>query len=107
MLAGREVAIVAEVAGTTRDVLEVSVDLDGLLVIVCDGAGLREAEDRVERLGVEKARTLAGQSDLVLWLQEASALCVVDETIERCGATVVKIGSKCDLDPGKGQGARV
>ncbi|EAR53047.1 tRNA modification GTPase [Oceanicola granulosus HTCC2516] len=63
-LAGREAAITSEVAGTTRDVIEVRMELAGLPVTVLDTAGLREATDQVERIGVERALARAEQADL-------------------------------------------
>jgi tRNA modification GTPase len=63
-LAGREAALVSEVAGTTRDVIEVRMVLDGLPVTLLDTAGLRETGDSVERMGVERARARAAQADL-------------------------------------------
>ncbi|MGR3494496.1 tRNA uridine-5-carboxymethylaminomethyl(34) synthesis GTPase MnmE [Citreimonas sp.] len=63
-LAGREAAITSEVAGTTRDVIEVRMDLGGLAVTLLDTAGLRETEDAVERIGVQRARDRAEAADL-------------------------------------------
>ena len=70
-LARREVAIVSPYAGTTRDVIEVQLDLDGYPVTVIDTAGIRETDDPVEREGVRRARTRAAEADLVLWLADA------------------------------------
>jgi tRNA modification GTPase len=67
-LARREVAIVSPYAGTTRDVIEVQLDLDGYPVTVIDTAGIRETDDPVEQEGVRRARTRAEEADLVLWL---------------------------------------
>ena len=72
-LAKRDVAIVAEVAGTTRDVIEVKLDLCGYAVIVADTAGLREAADAIESEGVRRALARARASDLVLLLLDNSA----------------------------------
>lgn len=69
-LARREVAIVSPHAGTTRDVIEVQLDLDGYPVTVIDTAGIRETDDPVEQEGVRRARARAGDADLVLWLVE-------------------------------------
>ncbi len=69
-LARREVAIVSPHAGTTRDVIEVQLDLDGYPVTVIDTAGIRTTEDPVEQEGVRRARARAAEADLVLWLVE-------------------------------------
>ncbi len=67
-LARREVAIVSPHAGTTRDVIEVQLDLDGYPVTVIDTAGIRETDDPVEQEGVRRARARAAEADLVMWL---------------------------------------
>jgi len=72
-LAQRDVAIVAETEGTTRDIIEVRLDLGGYAVIVADTAGLREAADTVESEGVRRALARAEASDLVLLLLDGSA----------------------------------
>jgi tRNA modification GTPase len=69
-LARREVAIVSPHAGTTRDIIEVQLDLDGYPVTVIDTAGIRATEDPVEQEGVRRARIRAAEADLVLWLVE-------------------------------------
>lgn len=70
-LAGRDVAIVMEIPGTTRDVLEVDLDLDGVRVTLVDTAGLRETSDPVEAEGIRRARARAERADLVLSLTPA------------------------------------
>lgn len=67
-LAGREAAITSEHAGTTRDVIEVRMDLRGLPVTLLDTAGLREAQDAVEAIGVDRARQRAETADLRVFL---------------------------------------
>ncbi len=67
-LAGREAAITSEHAGTTRDVIEVRMDLCGLPVTLLDTAGLREAQDAVEAIGVDRARQRAEAADLRVFL---------------------------------------
>lgn len=71
-LAGREVALTSDVAGTTRDVIEVRMDLRGLPVTLLDTAGLRQTEDRIEAAGVARARARAADADLrVILLDDA------------------------------------
>src|SRR6476469_5315161 len=72
-LARREVAIVSPHAGTTRDVIEVQLDLDGYPVTVIDTAGIRETDDPVEQEGVRRARARAADADLLLWLTDTDA----------------------------------
>lgn len=70
-IARREAAIVSPHAGTTRDVIEVHLDLDGYPVTVLDTAGIRETNDPVEQEGVRRARARAAAADLVLWVVDA------------------------------------
>ncbi|WP_299477581.1 tRNA uridine-5-carboxymethylaminomethyl(34) synthesis GTPase MnmE [uncultured Roseibium sp.] len=69
-IAGRDVAIVTEEAGTTRDTIEVHLDLAGYPVTLIDTAGLREAEGRVEREGIRRAQVRGQEADLILWAVE-------------------------------------
>jgi tRNA modification GTPase len=69
-LAGRDAAITSEVAGTTRDIIEVRMDLGGLPVTLLDTAGLRDSDDNVERIGVERALSRARSADLRVFLAE-------------------------------------
>ncbi|HWG05259.1 MAG TPA: GTPase, partial [Beijerinckiaceae bacterium] len=72
-LARREAAIVSPHAGTTRDVIEVHLDLGGYPVTLLDTAGIRDSDDPVELEGVRRARERAAGADLVLWVTDASA----------------------------------
>src|SRR5580704_1097621 len=72
-IARRDAAIVSPIAGTTRDVIEVHLDLDGYPVTLLDTAGIRESADPVEREGVRRARERAAAADLVLWVTDGSA----------------------------------
>src|SRR6187401_1957450 len=72
-LARREAAIVSPYAGTTRDVIEVHLDLGGYPVTLLDTAGIRESDDPVEQEGVRRAQARADAADLVLWVMEAGA----------------------------------
>lgn len=71
-LAGRETAIVTPHPGTTRDVIEVALDLDGLPITLLDTAGLREPADPVEAIGIARAQQRAERADLVLLLLDAA-----------------------------------
>jgi tRNA modification GTPase len=71
-LARREAAIVSPHPGTTRDVIEVHLDLGGYPVTLLDTAGVRESQDPVEQEGVRRARERAATADLVLWVEDAS-----------------------------------
>ena len=70
-LARRDAAIVSEHAGTTRDAIEVRLDLDGFPVIVTDTAGIRKTAEQVEQEGIRRTIKHASQADLILWLMEA------------------------------------
>jgi tRNA modification GTPase len=72
-IARREIAIVSPHAGTTRDVIEVHLDLEGYPVTLLDTAGIRESDDPVEREGVARAKVRAAAADLVLWLTDGEA----------------------------------
>jgi tRNA modification GTPase len=92
-LARREVAIVSPHAGTTRDIIEVQLDLDGYPVTVIDTAGIRETDDPVEQEGVRRARARAAEADLILWLADAH-----DEKSLHAGAVPVwAVRNKIDL----------
>jgi tRNA modification GTPase len=72
-IARREAAIVTPFAGTTRDVIEVHLDLEGYPVTVLDTAGIRETDDPIEQEGVRRAQARADAADLVLWVVDAQA----------------------------------
>lgn len=72
-LARRDVAIVSAVPGTTRDAIEVHLDLAGLPLTLIDTAGLRESPDPIEAIGIARAKARAAEADLILWLAEAAA----------------------------------
>jgi tRNA modification GTPase len=73
MLAGREAAIVTDIAGTTRDILREHIHIDGMPLHVVDTAGLRDTEDHVEKIGVERALKAIGEADRVLLVVDATA----------------------------------
>jgi tRNA modification GTPase len=93
-IARREAAIVSPYAGTTRDVIEVHLDLSGFPVTLLDTAGIRETDDPVEREGVARARARAEAADLVLWVVDASA---PDDSEPVMAANLIVVRNKVDL----------
>jgi len=70
VIAGQERAIVTDIPGTTRDHIEVPLALGGIPILLTDTAGLRESKETVERIGIDRARSLVAGSDVLLWLGE-------------------------------------
>jgi tRNA modification GTPase len=97
-LARREVAIVSPHAGTTRDVIEVQLDLDGYPVTVIDTAGIRETADPVEQEGVRRARARAAEADLVLWLVDTRDEKNLEKSLDQGAAPAWVVRNKIDLD---------
>jgi tRNA modification GTPase len=99
-LARREAAIVSEEAGTTRDVIEVRLDLEGLPVVVSDTAGLRTAQGKVEQEGIRRTLERGRSADLILWLMDATAPIVQlpPELADRANDTLW-VANKMDLHP--------
>lgn len=96
-LAGREAAIVTSEPGTTRDLIELRLDLGGVPVTLVDSAGLREAEGAIEREGIRRARDRAAAADLVLWLEAADAAEAAEPPELDGGPAIWRIGTKADL----------
>jgi len=93
-LAGRDRAIVSDIPGTTRDVLEVDFEIHGIPVRLADTAGMRVSSDLIEQEGVRRAKATAGDADLVLFIADAGRPDTWD-----CDHTVdIKLMNKCDLN---------
>ena len=95
-IARRQVAIVSEHAGTTRDLLEESIDIGGVAILLVDSAGLRETTDPVERQGVERAKNRAQSADLILWLSDLDFDISVLPDL-RGGPKALKVLTKADV----------
>ncbi len=100
-LARRDVSIVSAIPGTTRDLVEVPLELRGYPVTLVDTAGIRETEDPIEREGVARARRRAEEADLTLWLSDAAE--PVDAPSPGGGPVIVVV-TKADLRPASGAG---
>lgn len=94
-LAEREVAIVTDIPGTTRDLLEVRLDLGGYAVLLVDTAGLREGGDVIEAEGIRRGRARAAAADLVLWLDENGD--APPQDVLALGVPVMRVRTKADL----------
>lgn len=101
-LAAREAAIVSAVPGTTRDAIEVTLDLGGVPVRLVDTAGLRETADEVEAIGVARARDAIETADLVLFLEAPDAPGDLSHVKHRPGDRLWRLRTKADLSPGDG-----
>ncbi len=95
VLAGRDVAIVTDEPGTTRDVLEVDLDLGGMLVKLADTAGLRQAEARAEQLGIARTLQAAERADMILLVQDITNPVPVE--LPDTEAVRLRVGNKIDL----------
>jgi tRNA modification GTPase len=99
-LVGSEAAIVTEVPGTTRDIIAKSINLNGLLVHLLDTAGMRDSEDAVEKIGIDRAREASKSADLVLELRD----CTIENTSSVLAGAVettniIRVNTKADLVP--------
>jgi tRNA modification GTPase len=104
-IARREAAIVSPYAGTTRDVIEMHLDLDGQPVTLLDTAGIRPTDDPVEMEGVRRARERASAADLVLWVVDAAAGPMAEP--DTWDAAVWIVENKADLLGGRNESGDV
>ncbi|MCH5187218.1 MAG: tRNA uridine-5-carboxymethylaminomethyl(34) synthesis GTPase MnmE [Oscillospiraceae bacterium] len=98
-LCGRERAIVNTVAGTTRDVVEVWIDVEGIPVCLSDTAGIRESGDSIEQIGVRMSRARLKEADICVFLTEAGRPLTAEEEniLAEIPCNVIKAANKCDL----------
>jgi tRNA modification GTPase len=95
-LARRDAAIVSAEAGTTRDVIDVRLDLKGLPVIVSDTAGLRETASEVEREGIRRTHAATTSANLIVWLEDATSQTPPPPELT---GPLIQVLNKCDLLP--------
>lgn len=96
-LAQRDIAIVTPIAGTTRDVIEVALDIEGHKVVLVDTAGLRQTEDPIERIGIERAQAEVRKANLVLKLVPADDVSSAPVALD--GFETLDVLTKADLAP--------
>ncbi len=101
LLAGEEKAIVTEIEGTTRDIVEEQINLRGITLRLLDTAGIRESESRVEQIGIERAKEQAKDADLILYMVDSSM--PLDENDEKImelirGKRAIVLLNKNDLE---------
>ena len=94
-IAERDIAIVSDIPGTTRDVLELRLDLGGYAAILVDTAGIRASNDDIEKEGINRARRYIDNADLVLWLQDVTDVSASEDIVS--GPVRWRIGTKADL----------
>ena len=102
LLIGENRAIVTDIAGTTRDILEEYITLHGISLKIIDTAGIRETKDIVEKIGVDRAREMAQKADLILYVVDSSV--PLDENDEEImemltGKKAIILYNKTDLQP--------
>ena len=96
-LSGRDIAITSDIAGTTRDVIDVHLDLSGYPVILTDTAGLRSTNDTIEQIGIEKAKEQARNADLVILLVPVLELDILKDYQEFVNDNSIIVANKTDL----------
>ena len=95
-LTQRDLAIVSAIPGTTRDMIEAHLDIGGLPVTLIDTAGLREAADEIERIGVDRTLARVETADLALWLSDSA------EPPPASDVETIRVATKIDLRPAPG-----
>jgi tRNA modification GTPase len=95
-LARRDIAIVSDIPGTTRDLLEAHLDIGGMPVSFVDTAGLREAFEEIEKLGVSRTMERARHADLLLWLSEGGAEAVPEGVALSGAGEILCVATKSD-----------
>lgn len=100
-LVGRDAAIVSPHAGTTRDVIEATIALQGIPMVVADSAGLRaETGDQIERIGIDRAEALLAGADIILWLGAPGAA-------PMGGGKLIQVSAKADMIGAQGDGLSI
>ena len=96
-LSNRDVAIVSEIAGTTRDVIEIHLNIEGYPVIVSDTAGIRESKNEIEKKGIKLSLNRAEEADLKLVVVDAKNLSFTDVLRKLLDENAILVINKSDL----------
>jgi len=96
-LANNDAAIVSDIAGTTRDVIEVRLDLGGIPVILCDTAGIRDSTDAIEAEGIKRAINRAKNADIKILMLSANNTCVNKQLLDLIDDNTIVLVNKIDL----------
>ena len=102
LLLGEDRAIVTDIAGTTRDALEESIQINGITLNIIDTAGIRETDDLIERMGVDRAKKLLKKADLILYVVDSSEPLTSEDTqisVLIHGKQTIVLMNKSDLEP--------
>ena len=100
-LLGEQRAIVSDIQGTTRDTVEDTLILDGILFRLIDTAGLRETNDTIENMGIERSRQAAQKAQIIIYLTEPNpSPFLKGRELEGIHGTILEVVNKCDLIPG-------
>lgn len=102
-LTQRSVSLVSNLPGTTRDVLEVSLDLNGNKAVLYDLAGIHETSNEVEKLGIDRAKEVVANADIVVYLQDPTAQFCDDDLVTNSfkSGELIRLSSKSDIKKGK------
>lgn len=98
-LLGEQRAIVSDIQGTTRDTIEETIVIDGILFRLIDTAGMRETEDELENMGIARSRKAAEKAQIVVMVEAPSNEGKGDESLSPGSAALIRVMNKCDLLP--------
>ena len=100
-LLGEQRAIVSDIQGTTRDTIEDTLVIDGILFRLIDTAGLRDTDDKLENMGIERSRQAAEKAQIVIYVTDERTNGLTDERLKGLNGTVIRVRNKMDLmEPG-------
>ena len=96
-LLGEQRAIVSDIQGTTRDTIEDTLVIDGILFRLIDTAGLRDTDDKLENMGIERSRQAAEKAQIIIWMSDANDATSATEPLHDIRGTIIHVRNKADL----------